>query len=284
MFIGWYMIINIGQSNFIYSTFHYRETQCPFYVYILYTGYCPWKTETETVFSCQTEFNWSHTLHRISPTLWACRSCMNACLWALWPRTGSCSSWLPSWTLMEPWETPVGAWTPSRTSCSSSSDPTSPLTEQRSGRWRDENKGIAWSNLPSPLSPPCLSSGLFEAEEEEELRQRNYWRRGDWEDAKMEHEALQYLLVFLLALFKARQLVFRKSGFRRLPQLISSHIFLPTRLVLLTGEEEVQSEEDEDRRRDSRMKVCSWSLWLRTTVFTSCQWFRLWTSLNVNLW
>lgn len=66
----------------------------------------------------------------------------------------------------------------------------------------------------------------------------------------------------------------------------SSHrtLFLPTRLVLLTGEEEVQSEEDEDRRWDSRMKVCSWSLWLRTTVFTSCQWFRLWTSLNVSLW
>lgn len=98
-----------------------------------------------------------HPLRRTSPTRWACRSCTKPCLWAPRPGTGSSSSWPPSWAPMTPWGTPAGAWTPSRTSCSSSSDP--PLPEQRSRNYR---------GLPPPSPSSLWNDCLFEAEEEEE--------------------------------------------------------------------------------------------------------------------
>lgn len=117
----------------------------------MYTSYCPWNKEA--VLSCQTKLNCFFAPRRINPMLWACRSCMRPCLWAPWPRTGSCSSWLPSWVLTEPWGTPAGAWTPSRTSCSNSSDLTSPRrAEEKEKERRKQRDGSKQSSSSSSSS------------------------------------------------------------------------------------------------------------------------------------
>ena len=144
---------------------------------------------------------------------------------------------------------------------------------------------------PPPLPRPYLSSGIFEAEEEEEEMMKTAGSEAErWLNQSrvrrcqttMEHADL--LLALLLALSQTSvQPVFRKSWYRS-----SSRVTLT--LILLTGdeeeeEEEVHSEEDEDSRWDRRIKVCSRILWLTTATFTSCRWLRLWTfRLNVDLW
>ena len=101
--------------------------------------------------------NCFHAPRRISPMPSMCRSCVKLCPSAPWPRTGSCSSWLPSWIQTKPWGTPAGAWTPSRTSCSSSSN-APPPAEQKRRRWRDGSKGTVSGHPPPPPPPPPISS------------------------------------------------------------------------------------------------------------------------------
>ena len=239
---------------------------------------------------CVTDFNRCDALHRISRTPWACRSCMKPCLWAPWLKTGSCSSWLPSWALMGPWGTPAGAWTPSRTSCSSSSDLDSPPphprppAEPKVGKQRDGFKqSSSSSSSSSSLSKLWHIWGGGRGDDED---CRNWCREmteSEWGDAKP-RRSTQPCLALLLALCQTSvQPVFRKSWYWN-----SSRVILT--LILLTGEEEeeeeeVHSEEDEDSRWDRRIKVCSRILWLTTATFTSCRWLRLWTfCLNVDLW
>lgn len=98
------------------------------------------------------------TPRRTSPTPRACQSCTTPCPWAPSPTTGSCSSWLPSWALTAPPETPTRAWTPSRTCCSNSSDPAAVGGAREGGGdegLQEEVKGFpvrkVW--LPPPFAP-----------------------------------------------------------------------------------------------------------------------------------
>lgn len=106
------------------------------------------------------EFNRLCTSRRTSPRPWACQSCTKPCPWARWPTTGSCSSWLPSWALTAPPETPTRAWTPSRTCCSSSSDP---AAVGWGGRRREaEMKGasaekVTGFRVRKVSPPPCFT-------------------------------------------------------------------------------------------------------------------------------
>lgn len=208
--------------------------------------------------------------------LWVWQSYTKPCLWAPWPKTGSCSSWRPSWDRMEPWGTPAGAWIPSRISCCSSSDHSSPH------RANEEETGVGgvmkrkgW--LKDILLLFCLfklqliegsgGGGHDEACWDWSRRISSSWTLSNYVSSVLE------------------KVTSSSSPF------VSFHSFLLTRFVLFTREEEVQREGDEDRRW-----VCWWicesepqssplasdshfELVLTSTCsrfIPACRWCRLW--------